>query len=302
MPELPEVETVKRGLNKNIIGKEITSIIWSGKKLRRGLLADVDYHYRQKNNEMTFRHYWHGKKIIKIIRRGKYIILVGDGERVLLCHLGMSGFFRFLRHHDKQYGFLRQQLDDEKKCKKYMRTQHLHLLFFFHDSVLAFYDTRRFGFISDIATKDLYQHKALAILGIEPLTMDIDDLLKNLQKYNLSLKTFLLNQKIIVGIGNIYAAEILWYAGLSPKKKCWQVKSSDGKKLLKAIKKVLLMAIKKGGSSFSDFQNIDGELGYFAYGWRVYGKHGEKCQYCGGVIKKFLQNGRTTYYCSRHQK
>ena len=193
-------------------------------------------------------------------------------------------------------------LGDEKKLKQYMAAKHLHLLLVLGGGLLAFYDPRRFGFVADVANDDLPRHPSLAPLGVEPDTATLGDLWSALKKYNLPLKTFLLNQKIIVGIGNIYAAEILWLAGLSPKKNCRKVTQLAAEQLLSAIKSVLAAAIEKGGSSFSDFQNIDGELGYFANQWRAYGMAGKPCQQCGGTIKKFLQHGRTTYHCPAHQK
>ncbi|MDI9313208.1 MAG: bifunctional DNA-formamidopyrimidine glycosylase/DNA-(apurinic or apyrimidinic site) lyase [Hydrotalea sp.] len=313
MPELPEVETVRAGLAARLIGQEIKDIFWSGKKMRRAL---ADGENNDAAQEKSLQKNWRGQKIRQVTRRAKYIVINGhDDGRVLLCHLGMSGFFRFVRHNDEEFGLLTHLLSDEKKLKHHMRAKHLHVLILLDNALVAFYDPRRFGFLSDVATDDLPHHPSLRTLGVEPMVATLDYLWGALQQYNLSLKSFLLNQKIIVGIGNIYAAEILWLAGLSPKKNCRKVKKPEAEKLLAAITVVLKTAIEKGGSSFSDFQNIDGELGYFASEWRAYGMAGKPCAQCAAnknssakarpakaVIKKFVQNGRTTYYCPQHQK
>ncbi len=183
-----------------------------------------------------------------------------------------------------------------------MQQKHLHVLMLLDNGLLAFYDPRRFGFVADMDSDSLPSHAAMVVLGQEPEEAKFEYLWQALQKYKLSLKSFLLNQKIIVGIGNIYAAEILWLAGLSPTRLCYTLNQGEAKILLAAIKKILRQAIKKGGSSFSDFRHLDGELGYFANHWRAYGMAEQPCQQCGRPIKKILQNGRTTYYCDYHQK
>lgn len=380
MPELPEVETVRRGLAKMLLARPtvVKDIFWSGKNLRRPLVTDDALSPSLIKNrrkgavgdgvaiERAFRRHWRGRVITALDRRAKYMVVHGDKDgacRYLLCHLGMSGFFRFLPAplaHKPTTAFmpmaaaplmadntvggvqthganrataaplpittaddfarLRAMMADEKKLKKFMRQQHLHLLFYLQQdnggaALLAFYDPRRFGFVADVAPAALHAHPALATLGVEPFSADlsIDYLWRALQRHRLSLKTFLLNQKIIVGIGNIYASEILWLAALSPQRPCHQLVRAEAEALHGAIRTVLTAAIEQGGSSFSDFRHVDGQLGYFAHQWQAYDRAGQPCQRCHGhglghglgvapaTMVKIIQSGRASYYCPQHQ-
>lgn len=282
MPELPEVETVCRGLAKSLIGKCVTEVEQHRKDIRTPIPKNL-------------RARLMGQKVTAVTRRAKYIqIFLDEGEKskmVLLMHLGMSG-----RMNISPYPV---------KAEK-----HDHLVFHFNDGTcVRFNDPRRFGGCDLVDVQDLPSHKWLKHLGIEPLDKIFTAawLGQKLKDKTTSIKIALMDQRIVVGVGNIYASEALFRAGISPKRKAGACRAEQLEKLVPAIQKVLKEAIAAGGSSLRDYRQTDGELGYFQHQFAVYGREGEACPGCTCTIKKtggiqrITQGGRSTFYCKTKQ-
>lgn len=279
MPELPEVETVCRGLALRLRGHRLTKVLQRRPDLRRPLPR----HFAQR---LT------GRRIEHIDRRAKYILMHFDDRQVLLCHLGMTG--RMLLSQDEP-----------------VLETHDHVVFYADDgTVLRFNDARRFG-LMDLTTEDeLGGHALLAGLGPEPLGKNFTGkiLALSLKGKRTPIKAALLDQRVVAGIGNIYASEALFRAGISPKRLAHTVQGERADKLARMLRVVLNEAIAAGGSSLRDYVQTDGELGYFQKRWRVYEREGLRCRGCGcdpektGGIKRIVQSGRASFYCPRKQK
>jgi formamidopyrimidine-DNA glycosylase len=270
MPELPEVETVRRGLT-NLVGKKVIRVFKSEKNLRFASTLDL---------ELVF-----DAKILKIDRRARYLIVNFTNQKSLIIHLGMSGKITI--------NFQFQQL------------KHDHFACEFDDkSWLIFNDARRFGFVDLIKTKDLQNHKMLKQLGPEPLSDDFNFayLQPKLLCKNMNIKTAMMDNKIVVGVGNIYISESLFESKISPLRNANSLKNNEIEKLILAIKKTIQKAIDLGGSSISDYVNANGDLGYFQNNFKVYGREKENCLLCNNFIKKMRQNGRSSFYCPNCQK
>tara|TARA_B100000945_G_C20322360_1_gene568291 strand:- start:176 stop:1000 length:825 start_codon:yes stop_codon:yes gene_type:complete len=274
MPELPEVETVRRGLALELANRKIISIERSKFDLRRPIPVNL-------NVQLV------GQYIVNFARRGKYLLLRLDNFQTLLIHLGMSGRMII---HKKDYPNV---------------SQHDHLQINFEDGFrLVYTDPRRFGVIDLIDTSSEENHPSIALMGPEPLSEDFNgnNLEFLLQDRQINIKAALLDQRILAGIGNIYACEALFYAGISPKRLAKNVKGKRAEILSEAIVSVLERAIDAGGSSLRDYANTSGELGYFQHNFAVYGREGELCHRCGRKIIRIIQNGRSTFYCSWDQR
>jgi formamidopyrimidine-DNA glycosylase len=278
MPELPEVETVCRGLAKSLLKKRIMKVDQHRPDLRTPLPKNL--------NEKIVR-----RGIVKIERRAKYIQIFLDDDTVMLLHLGMSG--RLLLSP--------QAVKAEK---------HDHLVFHFDDGTcLRFNDPRRFGGCDVTTVDDLPHHKWLKNLGIEPLSKELTPawLTTRFKGKRTSIKTALMDQRLIVGIGNIYASEALFHAGISPKRLAGACKKEQFAKLVPAIHKVLNAAITAGGSSLRDYRQADGELGYFQHQFTVYDREAKRCPGCScnlektGGIQRITQGGRSSFYCKTKQ-
>ncbi|MBU6140764.1 MAG: bifunctional DNA-formamidopyrimidine glycosylase/DNA-(apurinic or apyrimidinic site) lyase [Proteobacteria bacterium] len=270
MPELPEVETIRRGL-ENIVGKKITNIFRSEKKLR--LNSSLDFQALK------------GAKISKISRRARYLIINFSDGLSLIIHLGMSG---------------RITLEREFK-----RLKHDHFACEFNDETcLVFNDPRRFGFVDLIKTKNLSKHKMLTKLGPEPLEKEFDfaDFSKKLSRKKTNIKTTIMDNQVVVGVGNIYANESLFDSGISPLRKADSLTKNEIEKLISSIKKIIKAAIKSGGSSISDYVDSQGNFGHFQDGFRTYGRSGEKCLQCKNPIQRISQSGRSSFFCNQCQK
>ncbi len=273
MPELPEVETVCRTLAPLVEGTTITSVAVPDGRLR----IPVDQQALQRRAT--------GAKIERVWRRAKYVIVELDNGNALLIHLGMSGTLGVVAETEapRKHDCVALTLDGNKS--------------------LRLRDPRRFGLFEITAVKTVLEHQCLAKLGPEPLSDDFgtDYLHKKTRGSRRPIKTALLDAVLVVGVGNIYASEALFVAGIDPR--C-QV-SSLGKKrlcrLCEAIKKTLRRAIKAGGTTLRDFRNVRGESGYFALELQVYGRDGEKCRRCDKIIRKIVQAGRSTFFCPRCQ-
>lgn len=283
MPELPEVETVKRGLEEFIINESIKEVYLSKFSLRFPWPKD-------------FVSKIVGKKIISIKRRAKYIIIGLSDNYSIIAHLGMSGSYKVLKKGEVQ---------------DYLILKHDHLIIDLDNFKIVYNDPRRFGYI-DLTNQDPETHKFLSSLGPEPLSnyFNADNLAENLLNKNKPIKNTLLDQNIVSGLGNIYVCEALFRSKINPKKNCSKLVTSKGKPrknlilLVKKINEVIKEAIEAGGSSLRDFSNTSGKMGYFQSSFNVYNRENEKCLLgsCDGVVKRIIQSGRSTFFCSKCQR
>ena len=268
MPELPEVETTKNGLKKLLTNKTITKV----EILNPNLRWTVDETIKSKINNQTIRSF---------SRRGKYILINLD-EGYLMIHLGMSGKINVV--------------DINEPPQK-----HDHFLLYFKTKVMRFNDPRRFGSIFYL--EDL-NHKLLNNLGVEPLEDSFHEkyLFDRSRNKTQNVKSFIMDSKIVVGVGNIYACESLFKTGINPKTKAKKISKQRYIYLTENIKNVLTKAIKSGGTTLQDFTKVNGKPGYFSQELSVYGRENENCLNCNGKIKRIIQNQRSTFYCPKCQK
>jgi formamidopyrimidine-DNA glycosylase len=296
MPELPEVETVRRGLEAAMDGERITRVEVRRPDLRWPLAKD-------------FAQRLQGKRVTGVSRRAKYLLVDLSSGDVLVMHLGMSGSFHV---------FLGQNKRADKQLGRYYHERgkqlaHDHVVFHLASGArVTFNDPRRFGSMKLVARKELDGEPLLGGLGPEPLgnAFDAAMLASACQGKKTSLKAALLDQRVVAGLGNIYVCEALYRAQLSPKRRASTLADRNGapneraERLVDGIKAVLTQAIKDGGSSLRDHRLTDGELGMFQHHFRVYDRAGEPCRTagCGGTIKRIVQNGRSTFYCPVCQK
>jgi len=271
MPELPEVETSRRGIEPHILNKKVTDVIIRQKQLRWPITASL-------KKQLT------GQVIQQVERRGKYILLRTSTGTVIL-HLGMSGSLRILN-------------------KSISAEKHDHFdIIFSNNKVLRLRDPRRFGAVLWTKANPL-KHKLLIKLGPEPLddAFSAEYLYQQSRNRKVAIKTFLMNSHVVVGVGNIYANESLFAAGINPKRSASKISLTRYQKLIPAIKTILIRSIEQGGTTLKDFINEDGKPGYFQQTLAVYGRTEQPCIHCGTAIKKISQTQRSTYYCSRCQK
>jgi formamidopyrimidine-DNA glycosylase len=278
MPELPEVETVCRGLARALTGKKITSI-----EVRR---AGLRHPFPPELGSLG------GVRVTGIRRRAKYILADLDNGKTLIIHLGMSG---------------RLVVDKGKQPVQ----KHDHMIIRMADGAsVVFNDARRFGIVDLAPAEGLEEHAFFRHLGPEPLekTFSASYLAGRLKGRKTAIKLALMDQRIVVGVGNIYASEALFRAGISPRRRAGALKPAEITRLVNAVRDVLNAAIRAGGSSLRDYVQADGELGYFQHHWAVYDKAGQACPGCtcdirkNGGIRKFTQGARSTFYCPRRQK
>jgi formamidopyrimidine-DNA glycosylase len=288
MPELPEVETVRRGLAPVMEGKRFAKV-----EVRRGDLRwPLPKGFAQKLN---------GKTVQGLGRRAKYLLADLSSGDVLLMHLGMSGSFRVGK--DSAPGIYYHERSKS--------TAHDHVVFHMSNgATVTFNDPRRFGSMKLVSRARLEDEPLLRSLGPEPLGNEFDAamLAKACAGKKTSLKAALSDQRVVAGLGNIYVCEALFRARLSPKRIASTLADRNGKpneraeKLVDAIKAVLKDAIEAGGSSLRDHRRADGSLGDFQHNFRVYDREGEPCPSCTGKIKRIVQGGRSTFYCPSCQK
>ncbi len=276
MPELPEVETVCRGLAPHLVGRRFTAIEQRTEKLRIALPE-------------RFAERLTGRTVTAVARRAKYILVHLDNGAVMLVHLGMSG--RMVIHGDPPPAPAR----------------HDHVVFHTDaGDTIIFNDARRFGLITLTTVNELDSHPLLAALGVDPIDEALSGatLAPLLEGKKTPIKAALLDQRVIAGIGNIYASEILFRAGLSPRRSAHTVAGVRAARLARAIPAVLHEAIEAGGASLRDYVQASGELGYFQHRFAVYDREGERCPGCdcAGGIRRIVQSNRSTFYCPRRQR
>ena len=287
MPELPEVEVIRQSLDKKIKYKKIKKVIVRNRNLRFKI-------------PFNFGKILKNQKIIKIDRFSKYLIFNLSNKIYCLLHLGMSGTIHLVESGKK---------DDITNTSFYnspnLPKKHNHLEIFFKNIKIVYNDPRRFGFFQIIENSDLLKNR-LKHLGPEPFDTIYNEkyvysFFKNKKK---NIKNFLLDQKFVSGIGNIYASEILFYCKINPLKKVSSLNKKNCKDIVVFSIKVLFDAIKKGGSSIKDFKNITGKKGNFQNKFKVYQQEGKNCKRikCKGIIIKKNISNRSTFYCNRCQK
>jgi formamidopyrimidine-DNA glycosylase len=271
MPELPEVEIVKNFLSKSIVGKTVSQVVVFNHKLR--------YHIPEEIENIV------GLNVVQLKRRAKYIQIFLSNDQILVIHLGMSGRVLIYDHN-------------------YVPEKHDHIIFYVNSNVAVVYnDPRKFGFIDLINLADLSQYKFFRALGVEPLTDDFnfDLLYKILSNSKLGIKKLLMDSSFIVGIGNIYASEILFKTKIHPMQISSEVPKSMIPELLLNIKEILHNAIHMGGSSIKNFVNPEGNKGDFSGKFQVYGRFGSACIDCEGKIEKLIIQQRSTFFCPKCQ-
>jgi len=271
MPELPEVETTCKGISKYLVNKMVAEVIIRQPKLRWPIPSSIKKILPQ-------------QKILSVERRAKYI-LIATKAGTLIIHLGMSGSLRIV-----------------KSNTPFDKHDHFDLILKNGDC-LRLHDPRRFGSVL-WTDKPALEHKLLCKLGPEPLTelFTASELYKLSRKRTVTIKQFIMNGHVVVGVGNIYASEALFLAGIHPRKAAGKVSLARYKKLVKAIKKVLAAAIKQGGTTLKDFTQSDGKPGYFQQKLNVYGRKDEACEVCKKPISHCMLGQRATYYCTQCQK
>ena len=282
MPELPEVETVRLGLLPAMKGRRIVRALARRPDLRRPL-------------PRGFARLLEGARVTDLTRRSKYILVHLDTGRVLVIHLGMSGSITIYK----------------KKSAAPDPGPHDHVMFEMSGGpVVVYTDPRRFGLMDIVHEDKMESHRLFAGLGPEPLGNHFSApvLAATLVGRKTTIKAALMDQRVVAGLGNIYVAEALFHAGISPKRRAGTVQGGRAEKLVAAIRRVLGAAIEAGGSSLRDHHQTNGELGYFQHHWAVYGREGEPCPGCTcdvaktGGIRRIVQGGRSTFYCGSRQR
>jgi len=271
MPELPEVETTVNGIKPWLESKTIKAINIYNDSLRWKIPANLADKYRK-------------QKVTGVTRRAKYILVHLDSGATLIMHLGMSGSL---------------VINTDNK----LLAKHDHFEMIMDDNTsLRFNDPRRFGCILD--SQDYLNHKLIKNLGPEPLSDKFDGAMFKTKANNKTqaVKNFIMDGKVVVGVGNIYASEALFMAKINPKKPAGKISLKRYQQLVKSIKQVLSNAIEAGGTTLSDFVNAEGKPGYFAQELKVYGRENEPCVDCETSIKKVVIGQRSTFYCSKCQK
>ena len=292
MPELPEVETVRRGLEPAMLGARIAKV-----ELRR---ADIRFPFPP-----LFASRLAGQRVVALKRRAKYLLFELDGGETLIAHLGMSGSFRMEKPVASTPGKFHHERSKDPK--------HDHVVLVLDNGwVVTYNDPRRFGFMDLGPTATLEHHPRVRGLGAEPLAADFDaSLLASLfAGSHAPLKSALLDQKRIAGLGNIYVCEALFRAGLRPSRPAGVLADARGaptraaKAVAEAIRAVLDEAVAAGGSTLRDHRQANGDLGYFQHGFKVYDREGSPCprEGCRGTVTRIVQSGRSTFYCPKCQR
>ena len=298
MPELPEVETVRRGLAPIMEGATVERL-----ELRR---PDLRFPFPDQ-----FAEFLEGQQVVSVGRRAKYLLVDMANGQVIIMHLGMSGSFRI---EEDAIGNKTPGVFHHEKTRL---AAHDHVTFHLRQQSgqtarVIYNDPRRFGFMLMCKRSELVDHPTFRNMGVEPVgnALTPDVLAQALLKKGTPLKSALLDQSVIAGLGNIYVCEALWRSKLSPKRKAGTLVKASGKPtdrlvtLEKHIRDVIADAIKAGGSSLRDHAQTDGSLGYFQHSFAAYDREGKPCRHegCGKSISRIVQSGRSTFYCSSCQR
>jgi len=268
MPELPEVETTVRGLERVLKGRRIARVEARRPDLRRALPEDL-------GQRLT------GARVTSLGRRAKYGLIETDRGDTLVFHLGMSGRWRVDPTAAEKHDHFIIETDNDRR--------------------IALNDARRFGSLDLVRTSGLQDWPPFRALGPEPLDLDARELKRRLAGRTAAIKPLLLDQRIVAGLGNIYVCEALYRAGIHPRRAGGSISLARLEQLVPAIHDVLAEAIEAGGSTLRDFASPDGELGYFSKRFAVYDREGKPCE-CGGTVKRIVQGGRSTFYCPKCQR
>lgn len=278
MPELPEVETIRRALRGSVLGLEVSGTDVLETRLRR--------HVRPSSLRQL-----DAQRFRDVERRAKYLLLRTDADHVLIIHLGMTGRVDLfgswdapLRKHDHIRWYLRGK-DDARLEMRY-------------------HDPRRFGLVLRLQRSSLGRHPLFAQLGPEPLGRDFNGryLRRRMCRSRRSIKIALMDARVVVGIGNIYASEALWRARVHPSTRAGRIGEARCQRLCEEIAEVLREAIVQGGTTLNDYRDPAGQPGYFRVQLHVYGREGHECRRCGGTIRRILQSARSTFYCPGCQR
>ena len=285
MPELPEVETVRKGLEQAMLGHSVEEISVRVPALRWPLPERMKECLR-------------GKRVDALRRLGKYLLLDLSGGITLIAHLGMSGRFAVYPESSRREGEHSETIGGGK---------HDHVVIRMSDGTMIVYsDPRRFGMMDLVGTEEASSHRLLAGLGPEPLRNEFSDayLRMRLAAKSAPIKSALLDQSNVAGLGNIYVCEVLWEAGVSPFKKASSAAADNSTAIVRSIRSVLDDAIAAGGSTLRDHRQVGGELGYFQHRFKAYGREGAAClrASCGGLIQRSVQSGRSTFHCLECQR
>ena len=274
MPELPEVETVCRGLESSLVGHQLTKVIQRRPDLRWPLPEN-------------FAERLQGRTVKRLYRRAKFILADLDDDYVWMTHLGMSG--RMFIHEESAP----------------VLGKHDHIVIETDGGhTIIFQDHRRFGMMDLVIGKNLKNHRLLSGLGPEPLGNSFNGVTLSdaLRGRRTPIKSALLNQKVVAGLGNIYVCEALFHSGISPRRLATSIPGRRAERLVPAIRDVLTKAIAKGGSTLRDYVQASGELGYFQHEFSVYGREGQPCVSCAKPVSRLVQAGRSTFFCSNCQR
>ncbi len=274
MPELPEVETVCRGLESSLVGHQLTKVIQRRPDLRWPLPEN-------------FAERLQGRTVKRLYRRAKFILADLDDDYVWMTHLGMSG--RMFIHEESAP----------------VLGKHDHIVIETDGGhTIIFQDHRRFGMMDLVIGKNLKNHRLLSGLGPEPLGNSFNGVTLSdaLRGRRTPIKSALLNQKVVAGLGNIYVCEALFHSGISPRRLATSIPGRRAERLAPAIRDVLTKAIAKGGSTLRDYVQASGELGYFQHEFSVYGREGQPCASCAKPVSRLVQAGRSTFFCSNCQR
>ncbi|MBQ6605966.1 bifunctional DNA-formamidopyrimidine glycosylase/DNA-(apurinic or apyrimidinic site) lyase [Candidatus Saccharibacteria bacterium] len=282
MPELPEVETIRRGLEKRILNKKIIQVKVLEKKSFIGEAEEVL-----------------GRKIEKLGRRGKALIIELSGGESFLIHLRMTGQLIYIGRERFAGGHPNESFVEELPNK-----QTRVIIEFSDGAKLFFNDQRKFGFIKVVKTEKIEEEAFIRKLGKEPWEITVEEFYEKLKRHkNSAIKAVILDQEVIAGLGNIYADEALYFSGIRPTRKAGEISKLEAKRLILGAKTVMERSLEAGGSTIKNYVKADGTRGnYLDLFAKVYGRGGEKCEKCGGEIKKIKVGGRGTHYCEECQK
>ena len=283
MPELPEVEIVRQSLDKKVKCKRVKKVLVRNRNLRFKIPSN-------------FRSFLEGKKIMKVKRFSKYLILCLSNDNFCLIHLGMSGTIHLIKKRGREL-----KTNTSFYNSPFLPKKHNHVEIIFESFKMIYNDPRRFGFFQIIQDLDILKKK-FSHLGPEPFDkkFNLEYIFSFFKGKKKNIKNFLIDQNFVSGIGNIYASEILFLCKINPNKKVYLLNLLDCKKILINSRKVLINAIKYGGSSIRDFKNVLGKKGKFQKNFKVYDREGLHCKRngCSGIIRKKTITNRSTFYCS----